>query len=119
MCKATNSNDIPVKILKQNADTFLTTFVTFPIIVYMKTNIQISLNKLIYHLPLKESHRDFKESYRHLSILLVIVKIFDELPSKQVTLFIEYSFKMPMCFLEGLYCTALTVGKVRKMETGS
>ena len=54
-----------------------------------------------------------------MSILLVIVKIFDELLSKQVTLFIEYSFKISMCFLEGLYCTTLTVGKVRKMETGS
>ena len=27
-CKATKSNDIPVKILKQNADIFLTAFVT-------------------------------------------------------------------------------------------
>lgn len=71
MCKATQSNDIPVKMI-------LNKFMTY-------------LNKLITSY-FKKSYRESEESSCLVIILLVVAKTFKKLLSKQVTLFMAEFF---------------------------
>ena len=86
--KTTQINDIPVKILKQNADIFsekVCNFLSFCVNEDKFPNVFKQAN--IIHAP-KKGYRGFKESYHPMSILSVIAKMIEKLLSKQETMFI-------------------------------
>ena len=84
--KATQDSDIPVKILKENADFFAE-------YLYIFFNEAIELSK--FPSSLKQAYitpvfsKKQKENYRPVSILSVISKIFEEILSKQLYIYFE------------------------------
>ena len=84
MRKATQSDKVPMKILKQSAYIFLD---------YIYNLFHCCINKVkyanIHNLLLQKSYRGLKEGYLALGILLVIIKTLEIFLSKQRTLFMD------------------------------
>ena len=77
--KATQITDIPVEVLKENADIFSAYICDF-----IKETI-----KWRYHSCFKKCFKESKENYRLVSILPIISKNFEKIISKQITNFMD------------------------------
>ena len=87
--KATQSTDIPVKILKENADIFGSYICDFFNDCVEKGDFP-SILKLANITPVfKKEFKGSKDNYRPVSILPIISKIFEKLLCKQITFFID------------------------------
>ena len=87
--KSTQSTDIPIKLLKENADIFAS---------YLCDSFNQSIENFEFPSILKNvnitpvfknEYRGSKENYHPVSILPVISKIFQKLLCKQITIFID------------------------------
>ena len=87
--KATQSTDLPVKILKESLDIFGSYIRDFFNYCVDKVDFP-SILKLANIIPVfKKSYKGSRDNYRPVSILPVISKIFEKLLCRQITLFID------------------------------
>ena len=87
--KAIQNTDIPVKILKQNADIFGGFICHFSNVYVDKGTFPSVLKLANITLVFKKGHKGSKENYRPVSILPVISKIFEKLLWKQIIPFMD------------------------------
>ena len=88
--KAIQNTDIPVKILKENADIFGSNICHFFNVCVEKGTFPSVLKYANITPVFKKGYRGFKENYRLVSILPVISKIFEKLLCNQTTPFIDH-----------------------------
>ena len=69
-CKATKSKDIPIMILKQNADIFLTTFATFSNFCVNETHLWPMFS---FYTPWKHQKKHF--GIKHLATLMLFSRL--------------------------------------------
>ena len=77
--KSTQSTDIPIKLLKENADIFASYLCDFFNQSIDSSEFPSILKNANITLVLKKGYRGSKENYRPVSILPVISKIFEKL----------------------------------------
>ena len=83
------STDIPIRVLKENADIFADYICGFFNESIKKIYISILLKNANITPVFKKGYRGSKENYRSVGILQVISKIFEKLLCKQITIFID------------------------------
>ena len=94
--KAAQSTDVPVKILKDNADTFADYFCGFCNESLNCCKFPSILKRANVTPVFKKGYRGSKENYRPVSILPVISKIFEKL-CKQLTVFADQNLSKYHC----------------------
>ena len=87
--KSVQSTDIPIRVLKENADIFADYICGFFNESIKKSTLQSILKNANITPVFKKGYRRSKENYRPVNILPVISKIFEKLLYKQITTFIE------------------------------
>ena len=87
--KATQVTDIPVKILKENADLFSAYICDFLNETIRSGKFPGILKNGDITAVFKKGFKGSKENYRPVSILPIISKIFEKMISKQITYFME------------------------------
>ena len=97
--KSTQSTDLSIKLLKENADMFASYLCDF-----FHQSIEISdfpsiLKNANIRPVFKKGYRDSKKNYRPVSILPVISKIFEKLLCKQITIFMDPLLSKYQCGL--------------------
>ena len=95
--KATQNTDIPVKILRENADIFSVYICDFFNETIRSGKFPLILKNADITAVFKKGFKGSKENYRPVSILPVISKIFEKLISKQITNFMEPLFSKYQC----------------------
>ena len=95
--KAIQNTDIPVKILKQNADIFGSYICHFFHICVDKGTFPSVLKHADITPVFKKGYRVSKENYRPVSILHVISKIFEKLLCNQMTPFKDQFLSKYQC----------------------
>ena len=95
--KATQSTDLPVKILKENADIFGNYICDFFNDCIGKGSFPSVLKQANITPVFKKGCKSSKENYRPVSILPVISKIFEKLLCKQITLFMNPRLSIFQC----------------------
>ena len=83
------STDIPIRVLKENADIFADYICGFFNEFIKKSTFPSILKNANITPVFKKEYRGSKENYRPVSILPVISKIFEKLLCKQITIFID------------------------------
>ena len=96
--KSVQSADIPIRVLKENADIFTDCICGFFNESIKKSTFPSILKNANITLVFKKGYRRSKENYCPESILRVISKTFEKLLCKQITIFIDP------------YCTTTNVG---------
>ena len=89
MCKVTQINDFPAKILKQSADIFTVNICNFYGFCVNEGKFQNIFKHANITPALKKGYWGSQESYRPMIILPVIVKILKKPLSKQRTMFMD------------------------------
>ena len=87
--KSVQSTDIPIRVLKENADIFAGYFCGFFNESIKKSTFPSILKNTNITPVFKRGYRGSKENYRPVSILPVISKILEKLLCKQITIFID------------------------------
>ena len=87
--KSAQSTDIPIRVLKENADIFADYICGFFNESIKKSTFPSILKNANITPVFKKEYRGSKENYRPVSILPVISKIFEKLLCKQITIFID------------------------------
>ena len=87
--KSTQSTDIPIKLLKENADIFASYLCDFFNQSIENFEFPSILKNANITPVFKKGYRGSKENYRPVSILPVISKIFEKLLCKQITIFMD------------------------------
>ena len=87
--KATQITDIPVKILKENADIFSAYICDFLNETIKSGKFPAILKNGDITAVFKKGFKGSKENYRPVSILPIISKIFEKIISKQITNFMD------------------------------
>ena len=95
--KAIQNTDIPVKILKQNADIFGSYICHFFNVCVDKGTFPSVLKHADITPVFKKGYRGSKENYRPVSILPVISKIFEKLLCNQITPFMDQFLSKYQC----------------------
>ena len=95
--KATQNTDIPVKILRENADIFSVYICDFFNGTIRSGKFPLILKNADITAVFKKGFKGSKENYRPVSILPVISKIVEKLISKQITNFMEPLFSKYQC----------------------
>ena len=95
--KAIQNTDIPVKILKQNADIFGSYICHFFNVCVDKGMFPSVLKHADIAPAFKKGYRGSKENYRPVSILPVISKIFEKLLCNQITPFMDQFLSNYQC----------------------
>ena len=95
--KAIQNTDIPVKILKQNADIFGSYICHFFNVCVNKGTFPSVLRHADITPVFKKEYRGSKENYRPVSILPVISKIFEKLLWNQITPFMDQFLSKYQC----------------------
>ena len=97
MRKATQNTDIPVKILRENADIFSVYICDFFNETIRSGKFPLILKNADITEVFKKGFKGSKENYRPVSILPVISKIFEKFISRQITNFMEPLFSKYQC----------------------
>ena len=87
--KFVQSTDIPIRVLKENADIFADYICGFFNESIKKSTFPSILKNANITPVFKKGYRGSKENYRPVSILPVISKFFEKLLCKQITIFID------------------------------
>ena len=87
--KSTQNTDIPIKLLKENADIYATYLCGFFNQSIENFEFPSILKNVNITAVFKKGYRSFKGNYRPVSILPVIRKIFEKLLCKQITIFMN------------------------------
>ena len=87
--KATQITDIPIKILKENADIFSAYICDFLNETTKSGKFPAILKNGDITVVFKKGFKGSKENYRPVSILPIISKIFEKIISKQITNFMD------------------------------
>ena len=87
--KSAQSTDIPIRVLKENADIFADYICGFFKEPIKKSTFPSILKNANITPVSKKGYRGSKENYRPVSILPVISKIFEILLCKQITIFVD------------------------------
>ena len=87
--KVAQNTDIPIKILKENADIFSSYICDFFNETIRSGKFPSILKKANITPVFKKGFKGSKENYRPVSILPVISKIFEKMESKQITSFMD------------------------------
>ena len=113
--KATQDSDIPVKVLKENADFFAEYFYIFFNEAIESSKFPSSLKQANITPVFKKGSRNQKENYRPVSILPIISKIFEKILSKQLYIYFENILSKFQCgFRKGFstqHCLLLMIEK--------
>ena len=87
--KSTQSTDISIKLLKENAGIFASCLYDFFNQSIQNSEFPSILKNANITPMFKKGYRGSKENYRLVSIFLVISKIFEKLLCKQITIFMD------------------------------
>ena len=87
--KSNQSTDIPIRLLKENADIFASYLCDFFNQSIEKSEFPSILKNADITPVFKKRYKGSKENYRSVSILPVISKIFEKLLCKQITIFMD------------------------------
>ena len=95
--KSAQSTDIPIRVLKENADIFADYICGFFNESIKKSTFPSILKNANITPVFKKGYRGSKENYRPVSILPMISKIFEKLLCKQIKIFIDpITVQIPM-----------------------
>ena len=106
------STDIPIRVLKENADIFATYICGFFNESIKKSAFPSILKNANITPVFKKGYRCSKENYRPVIILPVISKVFEKLLCKQITIFIDQLLSKYQCgFRKGFSAQHCLKGK--------
>ena len=113
--KATQDSDIPVKVLRENADFFAGYLYIFFNEAIESSKFSSLLKQANITRVFKKGCRNQKENYRPVSILPIISKIFEKILSKQMDIYFENILSKFQCdFRKGFstqHCLLLMIEK--------
>ena len=115
--KAIPKTDIPVKILKQNADIFGSYICHFFNVCVDKGTFPSVLKHAVITRVFKRVYRGSKENYRPVSLLPVISKIFDKILCNQITPFMNQFLSKYQCgFRKGFNAQHCLLAMLKKWK---